>query len=180
MHPKSPSSDNAKKPESPIEATDACVHRGEKVNVVTGAGDLNTKIGMAVVPMKVRAKGQRHWLETYAYLDSGSNTTFCTDKLMSQLSLQGIPTKLSLTTLNETRSKTNCALVELEVCDLDENEVVQLPQVFSTNSLPVTADDVPKQEDLERRDHLEGVHLTSIEADVCLLIGCDNPKALEP
>ena len=50
-----------------------------------------------------------------------------------------------------------CRVVSLEVCDLEENEFVYLPSVYSTPTLPVTLDDVPRQEGIERWPHLNGV-----------------------
>ena len=38
-----------------------------------------------VVPVKVKAKGKEAVVETYAFLDPGSNTSFCTDQLTERL-----------------------------------------------------------------------------------------------
>ena len=64
---------------------------------LTGAGC--SKIGMAVVPVKVRRKGSDTAIITYAFLDNGSSSTFCTESLMRQLGVNGLKTRISLTTL---------------------------------------------------------------------------------
>ena len=46
--------------------------------------------------------------------------------------------------------------------------------------MPITCDDIPKQEDVKRWPHLDGIYIPKVEAQVGLLIGNDNPKALEP
>lgn len=148
-----------------------------------GAGTsvpLRSTVSMAIVPVKVRAKGLGELIETYAFLDSGSNTTFCTDLLKKQLGVRGVDISLSLTTMERSNSTRKCTALSLEVFDLDENESVELPVVFSMCSLPVTSKDIPLQEDVDKWKHLEGIHLPSIQAQVGLLIGCDVPKALEP
>ena len=74
---------------------------------------------------------------TYAFLDSGSNTTFCTRDLMAQLGIEGEETILSSTTLQTQDRLINSQVVSLEVYDLDEDNLVELPTVFSTSTLPV-------------------------------------------
>lgn len=68
----------------------------------------------------------------------------------------------------------------MEVFDLEENNFIELPLVFSTPKLPVASESVPRQEDVDRWPHLKGVRVAEINADVGLLIGHDVPKALEP
>jgi len=72
------------------------------------------------------------------------------------------------------------SLIQLEVFDLDENNFVELPLVFSTPVLPISSESVPSQEDVDRWPHLKGILIAEIDARVGLLIGHDVPKALEP
>ena len=76
--------------------------------------------------------------------------------------------------------KVKCKVVSLVVHSLPEDECIDLPSVFSTPALPITCDDIPKQEDFKRWPHLSGIYIPKVEAQVGLLIGNDNPKALEP
>ena len=47
--------------------------------------------------------------------------------------------------------------------------------------MPVSKDEVPKQEDVDRWPHLRGfVYLTELNSQVDLLIGSDVPEALQP
>ena len=54
-------------------------------------------IGLAVVPVKVKAEGSRNVVVTHSFLDGGSNSTFCTEALLKQLGLDGKKTEFSLT-----------------------------------------------------------------------------------
>ena len=136
--------------------------------------------GLAVVPVKVRAKGGNKMVETYAFLDNGTNTTFCTERLINQLGLEGTKTTLSLTTLETANSITDCSIVNLEILDMNEENLVALPKVFSRPNLPITRDSVPDQSDVNRWSHLNGINLQCIDAKVGLLIGSDVPEALQP
>ncbi|PFX14233.1 hypothetical protein AWC38_SpisGene21625 [Stylophora pistillata] len=53
----------------------------------TGAGASAT--GLAIVPVNVRTKAKEKMVQTYAFLYPGSNTTFCTNKLIERLGTSG-------------------------------------------------------------------------------------------
>ena len=136
--------------------------------------------GLAVVPVKVRAIGGNKLVKTYAFLDTGSNTTFCTEKLMKELGLEGKRSALSLTTLEAANILTDCSVVNLEIFDLDEEHSVELPKVFSRPSLPISRESISDQLDVNRWPHLQGINIPRINAEVGLLIGSDVPVVLQP
>ena len=59
------------------------------------------------------------------------------------------------------------------VHSLHEDEFIDL---LSTPALPITCEDIAKQEDFKRWPQLSGIYIPKVEAQV----GNDNPKALEP
>ena len=144
----------------------------------TGAGAPAT--GLAIVPVNVRAKGKEKTVQTYAFLDPGSNTTFCTDKLIDRLGATGRKVALSLTTMDNDNVKSQSLVVSLEVSDLQGANTVELRDVFSRAKLPVAADDRPVQSDVDKWPYLKEINLPNVDAEVELLIGSDVPKALEP
>ena len=97
-------------------------------------------IGLSVVPVKVMAKGQAKKVLTYAFLDSGSNTSFCTEDLLRKLGVKGEKTTLSLTTMQTSNEEIECSLVNIEVSDLSDLNSIDLPMVYSRPSLPVSTD----------------------------------------
>ena len=140
----------------------------------------SSAIGLPIVPVRVKAKGQRDSVVTYAFLDSGSNSTFCSEELLEQLGVEGRNTNLSLTTMTSENSPVETHIVSLEVYDLDEDEFVDLPSVYSTSKLPVTSRDIPEQGDVDKWPHLSDLCVTRVNAEVGLLIGNDCAEALEP
>ena len=143
-----------------------------------GAGRPAT--ALPIVPVKVKARGTNRTTLTYALLDGGSNTSFGTHKLMQSLGIDGERTQLSLNTLGSHNCVTDCALFSLEVFDLEENNFVELPTVFSVPGLPVSKESIPRQEDVTRFPYLRDIQIPTIKTEVGLLIGNDVPKALEP
>ena len=137
-------------------------------------------VGLPVVPLKVTGIGCEKPVITYAFLDNGSNLTFCTEDLLNELGLKGEETSFSLSTIEKQNSEVKCSVVSLVVHNLQEDEFIDLPSVFSTPALQITRDHIPKQEDVKRWLHLDGIYIPKVEASVGVLIGNDNPKALKP
>ena len=140
----------------------------------------SSSTSLAIVPVKVKVPGCKRVVETYAFLDTGSNTTFCTEQLMQQLQAKGTETTLTLTTLGVEDDETKTSVFSLQVSDLEENNTIELPLVFTTPQLPVTTDNRANRQDIHNWSHLQAIPLFDIDADVGLLIGSDVPRALEP
>ena len=130
LHPKSPDRNDGNLPsnESPINegaggatgnnnsnAQNGYVN-GDGECALTGTGV--STIGLPIAPVKVRARSADPPVLPYAFLDSGSNTTFCSHQLMEMLTVDGEQTTLSLTTLGKQNSVTECRVFKLEVLDL--------------------------------------------------------------
>ena len=60
-----------------------------------------SNIGLPLAPVKVKCVQTSKVVKTCAFLDSGSNTTFCTIELLRHLGVQGRETELALTTLHQ-------------------------------------------------------------------------------
>lgn len=92
--------------------------------------------GLTVIPVKVKAPDRANPVMTYAFLDNGSNTSFCSEQLAKQLGLSGNETSLSLTMMEKEKSRTDCLVVSLEVLDIEGEIIVDLPVVFTRPKLP--------------------------------------------
>ena len=139
------------------------------------------RTGMAIVPIKVRVKGSDKSIITYAFLDNGSNSSFCTDFLMKQLGVKGQRMKISFSTLERKNSTVVSTLIrDLLVLDLDKNEYVSLQILYIRPEIPVSSDDIPTQGDIDQWPHLKGVFIPQVCADVGLLIATDVPEAVVP
>ena len=97
------------------------------------------------------------------------------------LGVCGKRTTINLTILNADSVPTSCfAVSNLEVCGFTESVFVTLPVVFSQESMPVSRDQVPSQEDLNRWTYLSHIAVPALDAEVGILIGNNVPKATEP
>ena len=80
--------------------------------------------------VKVRSRSAEPPVLTYAFLDSASNTTFCSQQL--RLTVYGEQTTLLLITLGKQSSVMECRVFKREVFDLNEQKFIKLSTVFST------------------------------------------------
>ena len=143
------------------------------------ASSESSKIVLPILPVKVKASNGRS-VTTYAFLDNGSDSTFCTESLVQTLGINGKKTKLRLTTLERENSMHDCELVNLEVYDIHENVFFDLPYVYTRPTMPVSAIDIPTQKAIDSQPHLQHIKIPDIDASVDLLIGNDNAHVIQP
>lgn len=65
----------------------------------TGAGIVT--VALPIVPVRVRASNSPRYIDTYALLDSGSTSTFCSERLADELRVDGETQELTLMTLDK-------------------------------------------------------------------------------
>ncbi|KAK2920524.1 hypothetical protein Q8A73_000009 [Channa argus] len=140
----------------------------------------NTECILAIIPVRVKAKKGNKVITLYAFLDPGSTATFCTDELLDELNLRGKKVSLIVTTMTESKVVTSTMVTELEVGHLNSNTFIELKEVFSQKAIPVSRNNIPRQEDMDKWPHLKGVQVPLIDAAIGLLIGTDAAKMMEP
>ena len=119
--------------------------------------------------VKVKGRGSGEIITTYALLDNGSKSTWCSESLVKKLGVVGPRIEVSLSTVEKDCNPTSCHRVCLEIMDMDEINMIELPE------------GVACQDDANRWSHLSGIEAPErINAEVELLIGQDVPEALEP
>lgn len=171
--PKQPQTPKAKPKEEPISNTSNTV----SLDAGNHTGAESKECALSVVPVKVKLEKGTKVVETYAFLDPGSSTTFCIEALMMQLNANGQKVEILLRTMGQEKPVNSYKLSGLEVAALKENVYLKLPDVYTQKTIPVTKENIPKEEDLRKWPYLNGVELT---ASIGLLIGVNAPKALEP
>jgi hypothetical protein len=151
----------------------------EKMNSHVGAGDAD--VTMAIIPVSVRMANGIKTINTYAFLDPGSNVSFCSEDIVKQLGCSGgKKMKIKLGTMGETQTMYTHVINGLEVGNLDGDDFVQLPKVYTKNKMPVSHEHIPTSSDISQWSHLEDISLPQIQSEVGLLIGNNIPDAYTP
>ena len=173
------SSDVESKSETQVKQCAFVENERENFGVSSAVGNL--RVALPILPVIVRAPGTQRFIYTYALLDTGSTSTFCSDELVKMLNLTGEKDVLNLTTLEKANSQTETLIVSLQVSDIEDKNVVELPVVYARPQLPVNMSCMGQPEDIGRWKHFQDVTFPHINAhEVQLLIGQDNPDALVP
>ncbi|XP_017297078.2 uncharacterized protein LOC108251331 [Kryptolebias marmoratus] len=126
--------------------------------------------------IQVRSPKTNTTVQTYAFLDPGSTGTFCTESLARKLQLKGKRTSIQLQTMGHKDIVSTNIISGLQVAALDKNDFIELPDIITQKLMPVSKENVPLQEDIDRWPYLQSIKLHNIDADVDLLIGTDAPK----
>ena len=137
------------------------------------------RVCFKVVPVKVSGPGSNKQLMTYAFLDSGSDTTLCLESLVEELSLECEPTDFTLSTVNyEGKERGHRARLDIEA--LDGKTKFTLDQVLTMESLPIGERHFASNRELTKWPHLDGISLPEIEGHrVSVLIGSDRPDIID-
>ena len=99
---------------------------------------------------------------------------------MQRLNITGKRTHFLLKTMGQEKVVPTFAVSGMEVADLAGKSFYPLPEVLTQREMPVTPDNIVTAADLERWPYLFKVHISSIKANVDLLIGTNAPRLLEP
>lgn len=151
------------------------------VNSLSAHTVTNASTALAIVPVHVRVKGSSQSVLVNAFLDNGSDTSFCTHGLLSRLGVEGIRTTIMLTTMGENaKEMKSCIVKNLEISDIYESKYYDLPDVFTRPTIPISTEDIPTQGDVERWPHLKGVYLPEVKSEVSLLISSNVPDVVQP
>ena len=82
-----------------------------------------TATALPILTVKVSAQGSLFCIKTYALLDTGSNSTFCSNMLLDRLGVKGKHLKLKLTAMGTAEEVDSVVASGLVMSDLDENVV---------------------------------------------------------
>lgn len=139
-------------------------------------------IKMPLVPVKVRAS-PGHLVSIYAFIDRGSSATVCSKSFLDKVGLQSVThINLSVSTLRPEGIQMDSFMVtDEEVCDADENNFITLPPVYVFDEIPVSRNDIVKNEDLQKWTNLSDIDILDIgDSEIDLMIRKNIPQAMEP
>ena len=156
------------------------LHNDTSNNLVcglTGAGS------MSPVPVLVHSRETEITVETLTFLDNGSDAVFISEELQQQLNAKGKTTKIQSRTVNDDNLADNVILSGLQLSDINGENIVPLPEVFTIKQIPGNTQNIVMPDDIAKWEYLQEVKLDSTIQDnmhVGILIGNNVPKATEP
>lgn len=136
------------------------------------------KIAMPIVPARIRYPGSHDFKTTYALLDPGSNSSYCSLSLCKQLGVKEKTQQIEITTLTGTQS-INTTVATLEIVTDDGTKYMINTTIRP--DLNINLSGLPSQVDIDRWPHLCGIDIPDLGIDqVQLLIGQDASDLFIP
>ena len=142
-----------------------------RVEVANATQDVHTDFHVPVVPVVVNDAKKCNVL-----LDTASTNTFCTQRLIDNLGIEGKNTKLTLSTLTARNECKETMLVDLSVKSIDGRNSMKLYNVYVVGEIPASLPYV----NVKQFSHLRELPLGHVGPDVDILIGQDHSAALLP
>lgn len=124
---------------------------------------------MAILPVRVKLRNSIKAIETYAFLDPGSSVSFCSDSLARQLGASGPRMAITLDTMGNPFTLHTEMVDGLQIFDLDFENEISLPKVYTKDCIPVGKDLIPTSEDTSVWKHLNDIELPKVNAEVGLI-----------
>ena len=133
-------------------------------------------VWLKVLPVRVSANGR--CIETYAFLDAGSDTSLCSQSLIDSLRLKGKPLRYQLSTISGVKNQSG-SRVNFSVSSLDSQTSFDL-SCLSVAKIPISDENIARSDDLKRYLHLQDIELPNCQLQsVSLLIGADYSMILD-
>ena len=145
-----------------------------------GAGVI--RVALPIVAVNIKASNGSN-IRTYALLDSGSTSSFCTEELLKKLQVPSREETIRLTTLNQKEKVVKTTVASIKVSDINNQNTITLKKVHATPNLPINKENIPKADDVDlfKWPHLKNITIPPADLQqVHLLIGQDSPQALIP
>jgi hypothetical protein len=99
---------------------------------------------------------------------------------MHELGCTGKRGKITLDTMGVPHTLDTCVIKGLEICDLQLQNSIELPKVYTKSKIPVSKSHIPTNDDVHKWEHLADLDLPVINEDIGLLIGNNVPDAYTP
>ena len=114
---------------------------------------ISHQVFLNVVPVRVYSK--KSCINMLAFLDQGSTTTLCDERLLKSLGISGQKTSYSITTVNQTSEQLHGRKAELLISAVTSNETMKLKNVYCVDKLPIGPNPKLTEDDLTRRHELK-------------------------
>ena len=167
--------------EAPVDSNGATVAESFACGLSTSN---SSKVVLPIIAVKVKGQGQQKYISTYALLDPGSNKSFCSNKLVEKLEVEGQSINLSLSTLHS-NNEVKSVGVDLDITALAgrNSKVINVQNVCSLQNFPSLHGNIASPEETDKWPHLKGISASQIGIslnEVSLLLGQDAPQAIRP
>ena len=139
------------------------------------------RVALPIVAVRVRGKGRDDYTDTYALIDPGGTSGYCSEELAQHLGVPRNRCACSLSTIHESNTPVNADFVNLQVSNVNGGPLFDMTGVMVRPSLNVGLDNLATSTELKEWPHLKDLHMPKLNVnEVHLLIGQDTPDLTFP
>ena len=155
-------------------------------NNCTISSDVNTTstndVLLQVIPIRV-VSNAGHSLTTYGLLDSGSDITMIDPSLVMLLGMKGNPSKLLISTVNDSNTHHTGVKVDFKLAAVDDANSTQVcvQSAWATKDLAIPLKHTKVMKNADQLSHLQGVPFPDVDRKkISVLIGTNVQEAFIP
>jgi hypothetical protein len=183
LHPTALHGDRIKAAENTVNSTNIEPARSMSCKGLVDRTDASKSSMILPVWISHRDQPQTEHM-VYAMLDNQSDTTFILEETWSEFGIDGIKTRLKLSTMAAESQVIEATKVQgLVVRGIDSSVKIELPAAFTREIMPADRSHIPTPEMANRWTHLQEIADKFKPLQPCkvgLLIGYNCPRALAP
>ena len=108
----------------------------------------------AILPVRVKTKGNTKSVITYGFYDNGSGGYFLRENLREQLGVNDERMELQLSIMHGQSLVTTMVVKDLVVTDMEDKYPIEIPWSYTRMKIPMTEQQIPTPEFVEQWEHL--------------------------
>ena len=158
-------------------------NKTETVHVESNSINAETNFKLNILPVSIKYCDKI--IKTYAFLDPGSTTSFCSLSLSKKLGIScnsRNKVNLSVTTIQASNKPMESFVIkDLSISPANDPGVtVKLPPLFALSSIPASHDDIVSKKEIINLKYLKDIPIPTVDSEIELLIGNNVPAIMEP
>ena len=128
-------------------------------------------MALPIVAVCVRGKGLDNYMDTYALIDPGGTSSYCSDELARLLDVPRTRYNCNLSTIHERDTPVEAEFVNLQVSTLHDTQQFDMAGVMVHPSLNIGLDNLAAPEVFHKWPHLKDLSMPRLDVNEVLLIG---------
>ncbi|KAI9550940.1 hypothetical protein GHT06_000605 [Daphnia sinensis] len=146
------------------------------LGTLTQRQTVKRRVRFKIVPVRISV-GAR-WVDTFGFLDTGSDTTLIRSDVVKRLGLVGQPKRINVVSYDGSTSNVQASVVNFSLSSIDGTSRFEVKHAYAVDNLKVTPNAPISPRQLECWTHLRGIDVPNVQPeDVGVLIGLDVAEA---
>lgn len=152
------------------------------LSTASSAASDSCDVFLQIIPVKVISNSDKQ-ITTYGLIDSGSDITMIDPSIVKLLNIEGAPSKLTLTTVNNADAEEEGMKVNFKIAPVDSqnNHVLNVNSAWAVKDLTIPLKHTKLSRSVEQCTHLQQVPFPEVERKkISILLGTNIQEVFIP